>query len=142
LASIRRVEVGRALREAHYAFRLAAQDQLRRVQMSLPLVGVLIDLGDEDGLSSAELARRGAVTAQTMNQLVARLAARGLVERRRHDTHGRILTLHLTPVGRRMLERCELIGADVERTMLRSFAPGERRRLLHDLRRCTEALAK
>lgn len=39
------------------------------------------------------------MTAQTMNQLVASLVERGLVERRRHHTRGRILTLDLTGAG-------------------------------------------
>ena len=92
--------VGLALRRALYTFRQALELELRPMQLSLPLAGILVSLGQEDGLSGAELARRETVSAQTMNQLVARLVRRGLVERRPHPTHGRILTLHVTGAGR------------------------------------------
>ena len=130
------------MRSVNNAFRLAVQDELRELALSLPLASVLVDLGEEDGLSSAELARRETVTAQTMNQLVFSLVARGLVERRPHKTHGRILTLHLTPGGRQMLDRGLALGNRVEHEMLRDFSPDERRRLLDDLNRCAKALAR
>jgi DNA-binding MarR family transcriptional regulator len=133
-----RASVGRALRVAHYAFRQAFQDELP-AGLSLPLAGVLLRLEEEDGLSGAELARRETVTPQTMNQLVARLLDLGLVERRRHQTHGRILTLHLTRAGRRALERCMAIAADIEDRILDGFSAAERRALLAALHRCTQA---
>jgi DNA-binding MarR family transcriptional regulator len=67
------------------------------------------------------VARRETVTAQTMNQLVARLAERGLVERRGHETHGRILTIHLTEAGRRALADALAVAAVEEERMLRGF---------------------
>src|ERR1700736_3445359 len=98
-----RATVGIALRRAHYTFRQVLEVGLRPLNLSLPLAGILFALAQEDGLSGAELARRETVTAQTMNQLVTRLVERGLVERRPHATHGRILTLHLTDAGRQTL---------------------------------------
>jgi DNA-binding MarR family transcriptional regulator len=132
--------VGIALRRALFTFRQALQCQLRPINLSLAHTGILLALEQEDGLSGAELARRETVTAQTMNQLVARLVDRGLVERRRHATHGRILTLHLTDSGRQTLADGQALAAGVERCMLSGFSPGERERLLRDLERCAEAL--
>jgi DNA-binding MarR family transcriptional regulator len=132
--------VGIALRRALFTFRQALQCQLRPINLSLAHTGILLALQQEDGLSGAELARRETVTAQTMNQLVARLVERGLVERRRHATHGRILTLHLTDAGRETLADGQALAAAVERCMLSGFSSGERQRLLHDLERCAEAL--
>ncbi len=133
-----RAPVGLALRAAHYAFRQALQDRLP-AGLSLPLAGVLVRLEEEDGLSSAELARRELVTAQTMTQLVGRLLDLGLVERRRHNTHGRILTVHLTRSGHRTVDRCMSIAADIENRMLDGFSTAERRSLLAALQRCTRA---
>ena len=127
--------VGLALRRALYTFRQALEIELRPLQLSLPLAGILVSLGQEDGLSGAELARRETVTAQTMNQLVARLVKQGLVERRRHPTHGRILTLHLTDAGRQALANGLGLAAAVEAQMLSAFSPRERARLLGDLER-------
>jgi DNA-binding MarR family transcriptional regulator len=132
--------VGIALRRALYTFRQVLEAGLRPLNLSLPLAGVLFSLGQEDGLSGAELARRETVTAQTMNQLVARLVERGLVERRRHHTHGRILTLHLTGSGRRALGDALAVAATAEQRMLRGFSRRERDRLRGDLERCVDAL--
>jgi DNA-binding MarR family transcriptional regulator len=132
--------VGIALRRALFTFRQALQCQLRPLNLSLAHTGILLALEQEDGLSGAELARRETVTAQTMNQLVARLVERGLVERRRHATHGRILTLHLTDAGHQTLADGQARAAAVERCMLGGFSPAERQRLLRDLERCVQAL--
>jgi DNA-binding MarR family transcriptional regulator len=133
--------VGIALRRALYTFRQALEPELRPMRLSLPLVGILLSLVQEDGVSGAELARRETVRAQTMNQLVAGLVTRGLVERRQHATHGRILTLHLTDAGRKALADSQALAAEVEERMLSAFSPRERDRLLRDLERCVEALA-
>lgn len=132
--------VGIALRRALYTFRQVLEAELRPLNLSLPLAGILFSLGQEDGLSGAELARRETVTAQTMNQLVAGLVGRGLVERRRHETHGRILTVHLTSAGRRAFDDAMAVAAAAERRMLRGFSAHERDRLRGDLERCVDAL--
>jgi DNA-binding MarR family transcriptional regulator len=132
--------VGLALRRAHHRVRQEVEAELRSVDLSLPLAGVLLQLDEEDGLSSAELARRETVTAQTMNQLVTRLVERGLVERRAHPTHGRILTLHLTVNGRGLLDEVLARSVAVEERMLSAVSAAERARLLRDLERCAEAL--
>jgi DNA-binding MarR family transcriptional regulator len=141
IESPRNASIGRALRRTFQAFRMAADAELSSLGMSLPLANVLMDVGAEDGISSAELARRVVVTAQTMNDLVAGLLDRKLVERRRHTSHGRILTVHLTAAGADVVERCTAITADVEQRMLRGLIATERRGLLRDLRRCSDALA-
>ena len=133
--------LGLALRRAHYGFRQAMESELRPLQISLPLASLLLALSIDDGLSSAALARRESVTAQTMNQTVAGAVDRGLVERRRHSTHGRILTLHLTRTGRRARTEALELGAAVEARMLTGFTAPDRRRLLRDLERCADALA-
>jgi DNA-binding MarR family transcriptional regulator len=132
--------VGVALRRAHHTFRQALEVELRPLRLSLPLAGILVTLGEEAGLSGAELARRETVTAQTMNQLVARLVDRGLIERRRHPSHGRILTLHLTTAGQAALADTQALAAAVRERMLSGFSPRERERLVRDLERCAEAL--
>ncbi|HEX4755764.1 MAG TPA: MarR family transcriptional regulator, partial [Candidatus Dormibacteraeota bacterium] len=78
--------------------------------------------------------------AQTMNQLVAGLVERGLVERRRHHTHGRILTLHLTKAGEAALADALAVAAVEEERMLNGFSSRERQQLLGYLERCVETL--
>ena len=141
MSTTREPTTGIALRRAQYTFRQALEVDLRPIGLSVPLTGILLSLGQQDGMCGAELARRETVTAQTMNQLVARLVKRGLVERRRHATHGRMLTLHLTDAGRHALADALALAAVVEDRMLRGFSPSERDRLVCDLERCVEALA-
>jgi DNA-binding MarR family transcriptional regulator len=128
------------LRQTLQSFRAAVDAELTVVGMSLPLANVLIDLVEEDGISAAELSRRVSVTAQTMTHLVSSLIDRRLIERRRHESHGRILTVHLTPAGRRVVAQCITVTTSVERRMTRGFSAAERQRLLADLRRCADAL--
>lgn len=56
-------------------------------------------------LSSAELARVAAVTPQTMNTLVHHLVERGLLDRRPHPAHGKVVLLRLSRRGRRLLDQ-------------------------------------
>lgn len=90
--------------------------------------------------SSAELARRCEVTPQTIKDVVRNLERGGLVERDPHPTHGRILTLRLTPAGRARLRRCTTLAAAVEDRMLAPLSGAEREELLRCLRRMGDAL--
>jgi len=45
-----------------------------------------------------------AVTPQTMNALVHQLVKRSLLERRDHPTHAKVVVLHLSRRGRRLLD--------------------------------------
>src|SRR5215211_5941390 len=65
---------------------------------------VLSVLARDAGLSGADLARACNTTPQAMNGVLATLERDGLVERRPHPTHGRILQATLTPEGRRRLK--------------------------------------
>ena len=60
-------------------------------------------LDRRSGLSNAQLARRSLVSPQSMNEVLLTLEERGLVRRRAHPDHGRILQARLTAKGRRSL---------------------------------------
>ncbi|MFN3216185.1 MAG: MarR family winged helix-turn-helix transcriptional regulator [Acidimicrobiales bacterium] len=68
------------------------------------------------GLSNAELARRSLVTPQSMNEVVAKLQLRGLIERRNDPGHGRILRTQLSAAGRAQLDQAipEVESLDAE----------------------------
>jgi DNA-binding MarR family transcriptional regulator len=69
---------------------------LKELNVTAPQYAALSVLAEEPGLSNAALARRSFVTPQTMNQIMVRLEAAGLVERRAHPEHGRVLQAYLT----------------------------------------------
>ena len=95
---------GYLLRQAWHEFRAAMDSALRPHGVTAPQYAVLSVLAQDPGLSGADLARACGTTAQAMNGVLATLEREGLVERRPHPTHGRILQVHLTTEGRRRLD--------------------------------------
>jgi DNA-binding MarR family transcriptional regulator len=131
---------GYLLKRAHQAFCAATDAALRSHGLTNVQYGVLIVLEDAGRLSGAELARRCYVTAQAMNDIVVGLERRGLVVRRPHPTHGRVLEASLTEDGRRTLEASHRAVLAVEAKMTGGLDEEERERLAAALRRCVEEL--
>lgn len=87
---------------------------------------VLFVLKRMPGLSSADISRWTAVTAQAGNQIVKSLLAQELVTRRRSEEHGRVLLIELTPEGRRIVDACELHANALEDEMCGRMSVEER----------------
>ena len=134
--------VGYQMKRAQHALRLEMDGALRGVGLTTPQYAALSVLEDEAGLSGAALARRCFVTPQTMNQILMNLQGSGMVERRPHPEHGRVLSTYLTRKGAELVALAHgEVGAAEER-MLAGLDRGERYRLLEALRGCAESLAK
>jgi DNA-binding MarR family transcriptional regulator len=86
--------------------------------LTLPAYTALSVLRVHDGLSNAQLARRSLVTPQSMIEALTQLVEDGYVRRSADPDHGRIIRMHLTPAGRRVLERCDRAVDRVEQEML------------------------
>lgn len=72
-----------------------------RRRLTLPQFDALAQLlRHPDGMTAGELSRALLVTAGNVTGIVARLEARGLLERVAHPTDGRAVILRLTPTGR------------------------------------------
>jgi DNA-binding MarR family transcriptional regulator len=95
---------GYLLRQAWRALEGAMEIALRPHGLSPPQYGVLTVLAREPGASGADLARAVHTTPQAMNGVLATLEREGLIERRAHPTHGRILQATLTTEGQRRLD--------------------------------------
>jgi len=134
--------VGYELKRVQHSLRLAMDEALRGAGVTTPQYAAMSVLAEEPGLSNARLARRSFVTPQTMNQILTRLEASGLAERRGHPEHGRVLQTFLTREGERLLEECARRVDVVEEQMVSGLAEGDRRALLESLRACSEALAR
>jgi DNA-binding MarR family transcriptional regulator len=78
------------------------------------------------GLSNAQLARRALVSPQSMNEVLLALEQRGLVRRRAHPDHRRILQARLTAKGRALLARCDAEVHQVEARMVSGLSEDER----------------
>src|ERR671924_106892 len=95
---------GYLLRQAWNAFHGAMESALRNHGLTGAQYAALSVLRRDPALSGADLARACNTTPQAMNGVLGTLQREGLVERRPHPTHGRILQARLTPEGERRLE--------------------------------------
>src|SRR4051812_9914083 len=95
------------------SLRLLLDEALEPCGVSTPEYTALSVLGQRDGLSSAQLARRVAVTPQAMNQIVIGLERRGLI-RRENEAHGRMMGTSLTAKGAELLAVCDRATLPVE----------------------------
>jgi DNA-binding MarR family transcriptional regulator len=94
---------------------LLSDAALAEVGLSSAGIGLLDQVGDEPGITIAEIARRLPKTQQAVSQNAARLEKLGLIERRLAG--GRAIGLHLTPAGARAREQ----GAAAEATFDAGF---------------------
>jgi DNA-binding MarR family transcriptional regulator len=96
--------IGYLLVQASYTLRAALAAALRPHGLHPAQYSVLSVLARDPGSSGADLARACNTTPQAMNGVLATLEREGLVERRPHPTHGRILQVTLSGEGRRRLQ--------------------------------------
>ena len=96
--------IGYLLRQTSHTLRAALEAALLPQHLSTPQYAVLSVLARDPGSSGADLARACNTTPQAMNGVLATLEREGLIERRPHPTHGRILQVTLSDEGERRLE--------------------------------------
>lgn len=132
--------IGYELKGAQHALRLRMDEALRVHGLTTPQYAAMSVLAERPGISNAQLARRSFLTPQTMNQILGKLGGRGLVERRKHPEHGRVLRAYLTGDGKRLLDDCDEAVAAVEKRMASGLSEEDQRHLLVALRRISGAL--
>ena len=79
------------------------------------------------GMSSADLARRFAVSPQSMNEMITALQGKRLITRRRATEHRRILRISLTAAGENLLRDCDLRVDNLERSLFAALSSVEKR---------------
>jgi len=112
---------GFLLRQAWNEFRTALEGVLRDHGITPPQYGALSVLVRDAPMSGADLARANSTTAQAMNGVLATLEREGLVERRAHPTHGRILDVFLTNEGKRRVEAASPAVRELEAAIEADF---------------------
>jgi DNA-binding MarR family transcriptional regulator len=105
---------GFLVRQLWHELRAAMDVGLRAHGLSGVQFGVLSVLSRNPGVSGAELARASNITPQAMNGILVTLERDGLVERRPHPTHGRILQASLTDEGQRRLDSARPVVDSLE----------------------------
>ncbi len=134
--------MGYLLKEAATALRLAMEEVLRPLGMTVTHYACLELLSQRPGLSNSDLARGTFVTRQSMNVLLQTLERDGVVTRPAAAPVGRVLPTQLTEKGQSQLEQATTEVRAVELRMLADLTNPEREVAFRALRRMTQALQR
>ncbi|WP_022901271.1 MarR family winged helix-turn-helix transcriptional regulator [Humibacter albus] len=132
--------LGYLLKEASTALRLAMEEVLRPLGMTVTHYSCLELLAQRPGLSNSELARGAFVTRQSMNVLLQALERDGYVSRPSQAPVGKALPARLTPRGRRSLEKASRAVRSVEVRMLAGMTDAEQSDALRSLKSMVRSL--
>jgi DNA-binding MarR family transcriptional regulator len=130
------------LKGLHHSLRQAVDEGLRRgrIELTFAHLSTLYAIDAEPGLAGAELARRGSVTAQTMNTILHRMERDGQLERRPHPTSSRADSWFVTARGNKQLDQARVVGKAIWRKMLAALKEREVDQLQNLLQRCIRGL--
>lgn len=126
--------MGYLLKEASTSLRIAMEQVLRPLGMTVTHYSCLELLAQRPGLSNSDLARGAFVTRQSMNVLLQALEREGSVTRPSAAPVGRALPTQLTAHGRAQLKRASAAVRAVELRMISSVSEQDRAttiRVLH-----------
>jgi DNA-binding MarR family transcriptional regulator len=113
--------IGYLLRQLVHIFNAAMENGLRDYALTSPQYGALFVLEAEPGRSAAELARAMGTTPQAANLLVVGMEQEGLIVRKAHPTHGRILEIYPTEEGQRRFRAALPFLRSLEEQMCAGF---------------------
>ncbi len=114
-----------SLHLAAHGWRTALDRRLRPLGYSRSRWMVLLHTSLKDAISHGELADRLGIEAPTLVRLVDRMEADGLLIRRASETDRRVKHLHLSPAGRREVERIRASAAALRKEVLAGLDQSE-----------------
>jgi DNA-binding MarR family transcriptional regulator len=117
----------------------AATDALRCRQLSPAQLDVLAKVGSSEGISQQELANALLVTKGNVCQLLDKMEANGLLERR---PDGRVNRLFLTDQGRRIHDEVVPIHDELLADQFNALSHADKRELLRLLRQIDRNLER
>ncbi|MBK3529480.1 MarR family transcriptional regulator [Streptomyces sp. MBT67] len=132
--------LGYLLKEASTALRVAMEEVLRPLGMTVTHYSCLELLAQRPGMSNSELARGAFVTRQSMNVLLQALERDGYVTRPAEAAVGKVLPAQLTPRGRQSLEAASAAVRAVEVRMLAGMTEDEQESAFRALRSMIDSL--
>ncbi|HKS46307.1 MAG TPA: MarR family transcriptional regulator [Amycolatopsis sp.] len=130
------------IKRLELAVRAQLDAALRPHELTVAQYTALTVLRRQPGLSSAQLARRSFVSAQTMQELVVKLEQQGLIERTQQEDNRRILRLSVTKRGLAKLAESDHETDEIEHEMLADLDASQVEALREALRLCTQRLTK
>ena len=114
------------VRQLQLATQSRLEERLRPFDLTPSEFTVLGILEGRDRLSAAQLARRLAITPQSMNELITSLERKQLVMREAVPTNRRILEARLTAAGRRLVALADEVMDKIETEVYRGLGRAER----------------
>ena len=134
--------VGYLIKQSQQAVRTSMDQELRRLDLTTSQYALMTAIDETPGSSGAELARLCFITPQSVSELVNGLLEQKLIERTSSKTHGRVIEVRLTTLGRERLRRAEVRVRALEEIMLVGMTTEQRSSLSNMLRLCVENLSK
>ncbi|MEK8174478.1 MarR family transcriptional regulator [Streptomyces sp. M19] len=113
------------VKRAEQAMQQAKERALRELGITPAQQQALTVLSENEGITSAELARQCQVTPQTMTSTVGRLEAQGLLSRTPHPVHRTLVELRLTPQGRQLFERADAKVTELDVQLGEGLSPAD-----------------
>ena len=132
--------LGSHLKRVEQELQAAKSAAVKPAGLTVPQYAALFVLDEQPGISAAELARRCAVTPQTMTTILRNLESAGLIERTPHPLHRHVIETRPTPTGRKALDQADERAAGVERRLAAAFSEEELDTLRALLARVSTAL--
>lgn len=117
----------------------ALDDELKPLQLTMSQFSTLNRLVTYGPMSTADLARNFGLRPQSVAQIVTALHDAGIVQRRRHPVHKRILLIELTDQGRRVWQDAERRVASVEQRIHDTLGDRAHRTMHRDAWKIVEA---
>lgn len=125
--------VGYALARVAHLLNQRMDRRLAELGLSANGFGVLFQVQNDPGVSSAELARRVILTPQSVGPLIAKLEREGLVDREQVGLPGTPILTHITEKGRQRLVEATALVQGVEDELVAGLDPTEQRALRQQL---------
>jgi DNA-binding MarR family transcriptional regulator len=130
------------LRQAHSALRTVIDRELAPLGLTGPQYSALNVIARLSGLSGTELARASMLTQQTTNEILLALARRRWIRRQPRAGDRRVLEVHATDEGRRIVGQARRIVYRIERRMVADLDASDQARLRDWLVVCAQTLAR
>ncbi|SEP52610.1 MarR family winged helix-turn-helix transcriptional regulator [Amycolatopsis saalfeldensis] len=124
------------------AVRALADAAMRRHGLHEGQNVLLSVLWTTDGATPGEIAAQLRVTTPTVVKMATRMAATGLLTRRRDDKDNRLVRLWLTDAGRALQKPVEAERQDIEEKVLAGLTGAERKHLIAALAKVNAAASE
>ncbi|MCX8133397.1 MAG: MarR family winged helix-turn-helix transcriptional regulator [Roseococcus sp.] len=131
--------VGHLLRRAHQRYQAVFQDCAAGLGLTGPQFAALLRIAERGRVTQNLLGRLAAMDPATVQGVVRRLEARGLVQSMRDPLDRRARVLRITPHGAQMVSVAAEAGRRANEALLAPLSPADRLLLIELLRRLAGA---